>query len=141
MIGQVPYVLAQDQQRSSPMTQSPANPTSLDSDNLIAHQIMQPVNHMVVTENEMIMGLNSLSSARNSASLNNSSIHVKGIRSNFPPSSKKLFTELNRGRIDKAFVQPVQFKYGNRFDNKSEEARFTKKYNEIIKLRHILLTD
>ena len=38
-------------------------------------------------------------------------------------------------------MQPIQFKYGNKSANKSEEDRFDKKYDEIIKLRHILLTD
>ena len=122
---------------------------------------MQPIAKMAVTnsnaaaqqENNMVIKGGShhhlettLTSARNSSSATyNFSIasgsRVGGIRSNFPPSSKKLFTELNRGRIDMAFVQPCQFKYGTKFENKSEESRYTKKFDEIIKLRHILLTD
>ena len=91
-------------------------------------------------ETTLTSARNSSSAATNSYSIASAS-RVGGIRSNFPPSSKKLFTELNRGRIDMAFVQPCQFKYGTKFENKSEESRYTKKFDEIIKLRHILLTD
>ena len=46
------------------------------------------------------------------------------------------------GRLtNKAFVTPTTFKTGNKFANKSEEARFLKQFDPIIKLRHILLND
>jgi hypothetical protein len=52
-----------------------------------------------------------------------------------------MLMDLKQGRIQKAFVPPPTYKFGNKFASKSEEARFLKRYDSIIKLRHILLTD
>jgi len=48
---------------------------------------------------------------------------------------------LKHGLTQKAFVAPNMFKTGNKFANKSEEARFLKQFDLIIKLKHILLND
>ena len=77
------------------------------------------------------------SSARQSASSYN--IVQKGIQKNFP--GKSISKELEQGRIEKAFVQPMHARFGQRFANKSEESRFLKKFDSILKLRHILMTE
>ena len=55
-----------------------------------------------------------------------------GIKKNFPCPQK--FIDFKHGNIEKVFFQPPKFKTGNNFANKSEEARFLKKYDEILKL-------
>lgn len=65
----------------------------------------------------------------------------KKIDDNFISRDNKLTVDLKQGRIDKAFVPPAKFKFGHNFSSKSEEARFLKRYDPILKLHHILLTD
>ena len=38
-------------------------------------------------------------------------------------------------------MPPTSYKTGSKFKNKSEEARFLKQFDPVIKLKHILLTD
>ena len=45
------------------------------------------------------------------------------------------------GKIRKAFVKPMTFRFGSMFNNKSEEKRFCKMSDPIIKLRHLLIND
>lgn len=65
----------------------------------------------------------------------------KKIDDNFISRENKLTVDLKQGRIEKAFVPPPKFKFGHNFPSKSEEARFLKRYDPILKLHHILLTD
>jgi len=65
----------------------------------------------------------------------------RGIDENFLKQQQKMTMDLKQGRIEKAFVPPTTYKFGNKFANKSEGARFLKRFNPIIQLRHILLTD
>jgi hypothetical protein len=50
-------------------------------------------------------------------------------------------TQLALGKINKAFVKPMMYKFGSNFKNKSEETRFSKVSDQIVKLRHLLITD
>ena len=43
--------------------------------------------------------------------------------------------------VRKGFVKPMTFKFGSQFNNKSEEKRFGKMSDPIIKLRHLLIND
>lgn len=64
----------------------------------------------------------------------------RGISQNFPPQSL-LNRNLDQGRIDKAFVSPTVYKTGVSFPTYSEERRFMKQFDQILKLRHVLFTD
>jgi len=48
---------------------------------------------------------------------------------------------LAHGKIKKAFCKPLTFRFGSQFKNKSEEARFNKVSDQILKLRHLLIND
>ena len=48
---------------------------------------------------------------------------------------------MHLGHIDKAFISPTHFRTGGKFSSKSEERRFFKEFDPIIKLKHILLSD
>ena len=43
--------------------------------------------------------------------------------------------------VRKGFVRPMTFRFGSQFNNKSEEKRFNKMSDQIIKLRHLLIND
>ena len=43
--------------------------------------------------------------------------------------------------VRKGFVKPMTFKFGSQFNNKSEEKRFNKMSDQVIKLRHLLIND
>ena len=45
------------------------------------------------------------------------------------------------GKIQKAFVKPIIFKFGQNFKNKSEAKRFSKVAQKIVNLRHLLTND
>lgn len=45
------------------------------------------------------------------------------------------------GKIQKAFVKPSVYKFGQNFKNKSEENRFGKVAQHIVKLKHLLTND
>lgn len=47
----------------------------------------------------------------------------------------------NADKIRKGFVKPMTFRFGSLFNNKSEEKRFCKMSDPIIKLRHLLIND
>ena len=47
----------------------------------------------------------------------------------------------NADNIRKGFVKPMTFRFGSLFNNKSEEKRFCKMSDPIIKLRHLLIND
>lgn len=48
---------------------------------------------------------------------------------------------MDLGRIDKAFISPSVYKTGVNFSSKSEQNRFVKQYDQILKLKHILIND
>ena len=49
--------------------------------------------------------------------------------------------DLKQERIPRAFVSPTNFRTGANFSTKSEERRFLKQFDAILKLRHVLLND
>ena len=48
---------------------------------------------------------------------------------------------LASGKLQKAFVKPIVYKFGQNFKNKSEENRYGKVAQQIINLRHLLKND